>query len=333
MSFCTNCGTELKGFEAYCPGCGKGVNKLSGNSANANRANLSSGGESANGLASAVSSTKQRSRRKVPLIVLVALAMALAAGTAYAAYMFISGEIVIPSTVQQNEQNEAMIEQPPRIVETKEAALEGYAPVIADYKSVTGLEASEIDLSNHPYLNPDNPVEPSYAYFDINDDGIPELLIGTSTPCDLGEYGGVFDIWTYQNGEPVRVMASKSAGSDYIKIHEGGVAIYYHNFRSSFVNGDGEGEIDLWRLQPLSDENAIQDVSDRIKFVEKITWIRSGSSTKNIGVISELSHWENGSWIDLPTNQDHYNELMAMFRTVFNDYKEEDSIEWHDFAG
>ncbi len=333
MSFCTNCGTELKGFEAYCPSCGKEVNKLAGNSANANQVNLSPNGESVNGLASAVSSTKQRSRRKVPLIVLVALAMALAAGTAYAAYMIISGEIAIPGVVQQREQNEATIEQPPRVVETKEAALEGYAPVIADYKSVIGLKASEIDFSNHPYLNPDTPIEPSYAYFDINDDGIPELLIGTSVPCDIGEYGGVFDIWTYQNGEPVRVMASKSAGSDYIKIHEGGVAIYYHNFRSSFVNSDGEGEVDLWRLQPLSDENALQDVSDRIEFVEKITWIRSGSGTKNTGVISGLSHWENGSWTDLPANQDHYNELMAMFRKVFNDYKEEDSIEWHEFAG
>ena len=58
MSFCTNCGTELKGFEAYCPSCGKEVNKLAGNSANANQVNLSPNGESANGLASAVSSTK-----------------------------------------------------------------------------------------------------------------------------------------------------------------------------------------------------------------------------------------------------------------------------------
>lgn len=54
-------------------------------------------------LAQAVASTKNRSRRRVPLIVLVALGIALAAGTAYAAY-YVYTEIVVPALEAQQQQ-------------------------------------------------------------------------------------------------------------------------------------------------------------------------------------------------------------------------------------
>ena len=67
-------------------------------------------------LRGAVNATKHRSRRRVPMVVLVALAMALAAGTAYAAYRVYT-DVWLPA--QQN-QNEQVVEAPEETVEVPE---------------------------------------------------------------------------------------------------------------------------------------------------------------------------------------------------------------------
>ena len=67
-------------------------------------------------LRGAVNATKHRSRRRVPMVVLVALAMALAAGTAYAAYRVYT-DVWLPA--QQN-QNEQVVEAPEETVEAPE---------------------------------------------------------------------------------------------------------------------------------------------------------------------------------------------------------------------
>lgn len=67
-------------------------------------------------LRGAVNATKHRSRRRVPMVVLVALAMALAAGTAYAAYRVYT-DVWLPA--QQN-QNEQVVEAPEETVEALE---------------------------------------------------------------------------------------------------------------------------------------------------------------------------------------------------------------------
>ena len=67
-------------------------------------------------LRGAVNATKHRSRRRVPMVVLVALAMALAAGTAYAAYRVYT-DVWLPA--QQN-QNEQVVEAPEEAVEAPE---------------------------------------------------------------------------------------------------------------------------------------------------------------------------------------------------------------------
>ena len=69
-------------------------------------------------LRGAVNATKHRSRRRVPMVVLVALAMALAAGTAYAAYRVYT-DVWLPA---QQIQNEQIVEAPEEItysVETR----------------------------------------------------------------------------------------------------------------------------------------------------------------------------------------------------------------------
>ena len=67
-------------------------------------------------LRGAVNATKHRSRRRVPMVVLVALAMALAAGAAYAAYRVYT-DVWLPA--QQN-QNEQIVEAPEETVEAPE---------------------------------------------------------------------------------------------------------------------------------------------------------------------------------------------------------------------
>ena len=68
-------------------------------------------------LRGAVNATKHRSRRRVPMVVLVALAMALAAGTAYAAYRVYT-DVWLPAQQTQNEQT---VEAPEEITYSVEA--------------------------------------------------------------------------------------------------------------------------------------------------------------------------------------------------------------------
>ena len=67
-------------------------------------------------LRGAVNATKHRSRRRVPMVVLVAPAMALAAGTAYAAYRVYT-DMWLPAQQAQNEQT---VEAPEETVEAPE---------------------------------------------------------------------------------------------------------------------------------------------------------------------------------------------------------------------
>ena len=68
-------------------------------------------------LRGAVNATKHRSRRRVPMVVLVALVMALAAGTAYAAYRVYT-DVWLPAQQTQNEQTVEAPEEITYSVET-----------------------------------------------------------------------------------------------------------------------------------------------------------------------------------------------------------------------
>lgn len=69
-------------------------------------------------LRGAVNATKHRSRRRVPMVVLVTLAMALAAGTAYAAYRVYT-DVWLPAQQAQNEQTVEAPEEITYSVETR----------------------------------------------------------------------------------------------------------------------------------------------------------------------------------------------------------------------
>lgn len=135
--YCTKCGAKLPRDARFCMNCGKPVAAIASEKAVASTASLGKAAapvaapakvaeptgassssqnnpspEQSETLRGAVNATKHRSRRRVPMVVLVALAMALAAGTAYAAYRVYT-DVWLPA--QQN-QNEQIVEAPEEII-------------------------------------------------------------------------------------------------------------------------------------------------------------------------------------------------------------------------
>ena len=141
--YCTKCGAKLPRDARFCMNCGKPVAAIASEKAAASTASLGKAAapvaatakvaeptgassssqnnpssEQSETLRGAVNATKHRSRRRVPMVVLVALAMALAAGTAYAAYRVYT-DVWLPA---QQTQNERTVEAPEEItysVETR----------------------------------------------------------------------------------------------------------------------------------------------------------------------------------------------------------------------
>lgn len=135
--YCTKCGAKLPRDARFCMNCGKSVAAIASEKAAASTASSGKAAvpaavpaeaaeptgassssqnnpspEQSETLRGAVNATKHRSRRRVPMVVLVALAMALAVGTAYAAYRVYT-DVWLPA--QQNE-NEQIVEAPEEII-------------------------------------------------------------------------------------------------------------------------------------------------------------------------------------------------------------------------
>ena len=141
--YCTKCGTKLPRDARFCMNCGKPVAAIASEKAAASTASSGKAAapaavpakaaeptgassssqnnpssEQSETLRGAVNATKHRSRRRVPMVVLVALAMALAAGTAYAAYRVYT-DMWLPAQQAQNEQTVEAPEEITYSVETR----------------------------------------------------------------------------------------------------------------------------------------------------------------------------------------------------------------------
>lgn len=141
--YCTKCGAKLPRDARFCMNCGKPVAAIASEKAAASTASSEKAvasavvpakvaepkgassssqnnpsSEQSETLRGAVNATKHRSRRRVPMVVLVALAMALAAGTAYAAYRVYT-DVWLPAQQTQNEQTVEAPEEITYSVETR----------------------------------------------------------------------------------------------------------------------------------------------------------------------------------------------------------------------
>lgn len=141
--YCTKCGAKLPRDARFCMNCGKPVAAIAPAKAAASTASSGKAAapaavpaktaeptgassssqnnpssEQSETLRGAVNATKHRSRRRVPMVVLVALAMALAADTAYAAYRVYT-DVWLPAQQNQNEQTVEAPEEITYSVETR----------------------------------------------------------------------------------------------------------------------------------------------------------------------------------------------------------------------
>ena len=141
--YCTKCGAKLPRDARFCMNCGKPVAAIASEKAAASTASSGKAAvpaavpakaaeptgassssqnnpspEQSETLRGAVNATKHRSRRRVPMVVLVALAMALAVGTAYAAYRVYT-DVWLPAQQAQNEQTVEAPEEITYSVETR----------------------------------------------------------------------------------------------------------------------------------------------------------------------------------------------------------------------
>lgn len=192
-----------------------------------------------NTLKAVVDKGKRSSRRRIPFVVLVALAVMLTASLAFAAY---SAYVAIDGSTTQTEQTQdarairlKAIEADP----TKEAvkkAKKNYKKVLKEYESAFKKidSTGSVSLSSYKYLSEDNlevwapdycglydPIDTStfrYAYKDLDGDDIPELIIGTTNPIwSTMQDGlipkpktGTLDIWTYKQSKLVEIAVGPS---------------------------------------------------------------------------------------------------------------------------
>lgn len=82
--FCAECGNELEEDARFCTKCG----------ASTDEARTSKPESESGTLKAAIEATKHRSRRRVPLVLLIAFALALVTGVAYAAF-WVYTEVVL----------------------------------------------------------------------------------------------------------------------------------------------------------------------------------------------------------------------------------------------
>lgn len=261
--YCMYCGTELADDANFCTKCGKAV--LHGNpetlpcdSEKAQDINAPDSPKPspspAASLKNAVEQTKQRSRRRVPLVVIVALALTLAAGTAFAAHYIYTNYIAPQNqpaqeqpaqdtqpegSTPEQEQTPSREEQTPSEEDTLAAAqaeaAQAYEEVLDSYRSyIEDAQASsddeamlmlagDIDSVEYPYvyvgdfligISTDS-IALDYTYQDIDGDSIDELFIRQS--IDDSSYDApIICAFDFNEGHVSRFAESIVRGGYYI---------------------------------------------------------------------------------------------------------------------
>ena len=278
--FCTQCGTKIQDDARFCPSCGASISdqnppnsKPVGEAAQPDSPTSNDAEpaaamtEKTTSLKSAVADTQRRSQRRMPLVALIALALALTSALAFAAYyIYTSMQQQAPEPVQVETQqlDEQQIDQPAEEETPDEAsrAVEAYQPVIADYRALAtefrNLSAGDarangaIDsfIAEHPYTSSAlnrfqidrldwirESSTPVFSFVDLNKDGIPECLFGSNS-----EVNGVliWEIWSFQNGKPIEIAFGSEKA--LIELCEDGVI-------SQFINsGAATGTITHYRV-------------------------------------------------------------------------------------
>lgn len=296
--FCEHCGKELREDVRYCKYCGEKAQSIKGSapkpepsvavpaeasatipggasggkrdSATISRG-ASSGSTVAASLQKAIGDTKRNSRRRMPLIVLIALALTLATTIAFAAHYTRTHmqQASKPSEIETEQISDQTINRENR--SEADFAIETYQPVIEDFKALAvdydnlakGNSSTDEPVANfiaeHPYTRfslempryilswLDGYGTPVFAFCDLNADNVPECLLGNKGQTNAVT---VWEIWSIQNGTPIKAAFGEEKG--LITLRQDGVI-------EQFVNsGAFSGTITYYRL---TDSNKLTDLA------------------------------------------------------------------------
>ena len=286
MSFCRYCGQELDDDARFCTGCGREIVGAGG------QAEMPAGVSPAASAEPAVSSaaepdapqnfravvSKQRSRavRRLPIPILIALALALTAGVAFASYMVytqvvepaLHGEgVVAPndagvtaSDAQSQTQIETQAQEQVHLAQVKsqyQAVLDDYKAALDDYAAEGTSYNQKAFTAKHPYLYADrindsgvlNASKSSlvYTFAALGDEGNPALIVGTysigsSTEGDATS-PHIVAIYKLVDGEPTRVLET---GHEHVSLSLiDGNYVAYSGMFSSRSSGTVQGVVYL----------------------------------------------------------------------------------------
>ena len=187
---------------------------------------------STSSLTAAVESTKHRSRRRVPLVVLVALALALTSAVAFAAYQVYT-QVIAPAMQEQQAAVSTQVDETGESGQAGEAegqtdaeliaeAEAAYQVVIDDYKSALAdypQEGKTYDdqkqfTTSHPYIYTDRLCDSEvldssrggklyYAFAAYAGNDMPVMLVKTATEDTVSNPGSsLVAIYTLVDGKP-----------------------------------------------------------------------------------------------------------------------------------
>ncbi len=291
-----------------------------------------------NNLKAAVVQNKKRSRRHIPMIVLVALALALATSVAYAAYRAYT-DIWVP--MQQEQQQKAQAEK------DVQEAQDAYNGIIEEYsKALKDAKSGELDhneiAEKYPHVNSEpfpyysmslsdsETSDYKYTAKDLNDDGTPELLIGRG----MTQYGtmytsiAVYDIWSYQNGNLVHVESGITRG-DY-SLRENGVIMSRANGGAD-INGYMMMSLNKGKLYSVEDldQANVTKAQGNWTNLEGISEERIDGTTRTSNDNPQVKYTKyanNSTGADSGTCT--AKQFNSMLDELFAKYPEDTSVEW-----
>ena len=231
--YCRQCGSELPNDAHFCGACGMPVNSSGTPEAESTQQETRESGtvfREEHSLASRLIEFRRTALKAVPTFVLAIVAFLAAAGTAYAAYKVVT-EVVIPAiekvgsgskSVDQGGMVSAKVEE----ADKNDLAHEAYEKVLDDHRQLLAEQADAIAAAgesgtmlqgdhtwawtgDYYFTSADGGI--LYAYRDLNEDGVDELLItldGDQAVNNGGNAGLILCGFAYVDGEIVRFAES-----------------------------------------------------------------------------------------------------------------------------
>ncbi len=278
--------------------------------------------ESSN-LRATVTQSKNSSRRRLPLIVLVVLALALATSVAYAACRAYT-DILLPQ--QQEQQRKEAENAYDGIVEEYSSAIREYRDgslgindVENRYPHVNSLVLS--DASANSSNTTDSGLDGyKYAMTDLNDDGMPELLIGHNTDSSGA---AIYDIWSYQSNDLLHIAYNMPQKFYFLLGNTTIVEIGY--------GGTNTMALAVLKLNAGQLYNAASNYSDSSNnwtVLTKATMCSIEGVTESSNPNSLIKYEKTDENGDTESGTCTVNEFMYMLDEPASKYRVESTVEW-----